>query len=165
MTCCQLSLQLSLGQKLSVRNMNRIKVLTTHDEFSDFFLLLILLSMSWNDFLPPQWAHFNLNIAPKSSSFYSAELSPDQENIARPPKAHFKNMKRLCLTGTPNGFLSGLEIKRNLLSLFSEGEDDLFQRWKAEVSCHWWWNMEEHGGSNEQRMVRWNRCEFEGESI
>lgn len=81
-------------------------------------LLLILLSMRCNDFIPLQWAHFNLNIAPKSSSFYSTELSPDQENIARPPKAHFKNMKRLCLTETPNGFLSGLEIKRNVLGCF-----------------------------------------------
>lgn len=29
-------------------------------------------------------------------------------------------MKHLCLTGTPNGILSGLEIKRNLLCCFLE---------------------------------------------
>ncbi len=49
--------------------------------------------MSWNEFIPLQWAHFNLNIAPKSSSFFSTELSPDQENIARPPKGVYAWLK------------------------------------------------------------------------
>lgn len=80
--------------------------------FHTFFVINITFNELERFFTTP------VSPLPKSSSFYCTELSPDQENIARPPKAHFKNMKRLCLTGTPNGFLSGLEIKRNLLSCF-----------------------------------------------
>lgn len=87
---------------------------------------------------------------------------PWSEKYSQTSKAHFINMKHLRLTGTPNGLLPGLEIKRNLLCYFPKEMTILLRDESLE-------SLVVDGGTwrecSDMRKERWSRCNIEGESI